>query len=184
MARAVSFGQDGSASVEGVRERYDSELANDLGNLLSRTTAMVARYRDGAVAKVEPDAPVDFDSLRKDVIARIDVFDVTGALDQIWDGVRRLNQYVTTEAPWQLAKDEANAERLDRVLYTLVDGLTSVAVLLHAFLPETAPRILAALRQGDSASLDRVRNGGADAADGIEAAEPLFPRIELPSAAA
>jgi methionyl-tRNA synthetase len=184
MARAVSFGQDGSASVEGVRERYDSELANDLGNLLSRTTAMIARYRDGTLAKVEPDTPVDFDSLRRDVIARIDVFDVTGALDQIWDAVRRLNQYVTTEAPWQLAKDDANAERLDRVLYTLVDGLTSVAVLLHAFLPETAPKILAAIRQGDDSSLDRVRKGSADAAEGIEPAEPLFPRIELPSAAA
>jgi len=184
IARAVSFGQDGSASVDGVRERYDSELANDLGNLLSRTTAMIARYRDGSVAKVQPDVPVDFDSLRRDVIDRIDVFDVTGALDQIWDGVRRLNQYVSAEAPWQLAKDEANAERLDRVLYTLVDGLTSVAVLLAAYLPESAPKILAALGQGEGTSLDRVRNGGADAVDGIEASEPLFPRIELPSAAA
>src|SRR3954447_4268044 len=184
IARAVSFGQDGSASVEGVRERYDSELANDLGNLLSRTTAMIARYRDGSVAKVQPDAPVDFESLRRDVSDRIDVFDVTGALDQIWDAVRRLNQYVTTEAPWQLAKDDANAERLDRVLYTLVDGLTSVSVLLAAYLPESAPKILAALGQGEDTSLDRVRNGGADAVDGIEASEPLFPRIELPSAAA
>src|SRR3954449_92406 len=184
IARAVSFGQDGSASVEGVRERYDSELANDLGNLLSRTTAMIARYRDGSLAKVQPDTPVDFESLRSDIIARIDVFDVTGALDQIWDAVRRLNQYVTTEEPWQLAKDDANAERLDRVLYTLVDGLTSVAMLLAAYLPESAPKILAALGQGEDISLDRVRNGGADAVDGIEASEPLFPRIELPSAAA
>jgi methionyl-tRNA synthetase len=184
IARAVSFGQDGSASVEGVRDRYDSELANDLGNLLSRTTAMIARYRDGKLAKVQPDTPVDFESLRRDVIDRIDVFDVTGALDQIWDAVRRLNQYVTAEAPWQLAKDDANAERLDRVLYTLVDGLTSVSVLLAAYLPESAPKILAALRQGDDISLDRVRKGGADAVEGIEASEPLFPRIELPSAAA
>jgi methionyl-tRNA synthetase len=145
---------------------------------------MIARYRDGTVAKVQPDVPVDFDSLRRDVIGRIDVFDVTGALDQIWDAVRRLNQYVSTEAPWQLAKDEANAERLDRVLYTLVDGLTSVAVLLAAFLPESAPKILAALGQGEDTSLDRVRNGGAAAVDEIEASEPLFPRIELPSAAA
>jgi len=184
IARAVSFGQDGSASVEGVRERYDSELANDLGNLLSRTTAMIARYRDGNLAKVQPDAPVDFESLRRDVSDRIDVFDVTGALDQIWDAVRRLNQYVTTEAPWQLAKDDANAERLDRVLYTLVDGLTSVSVLLAAYLPESAPKILAALGQGEDISLERVRNGGADAVQGIDASEPLFPRIELPSAAA
>src|SRR5205823_1515400 len=107
-----------------------------------------------------------------------------GALEAIWNAVRRLNQYVTAEAPWQLAKDEANAERLDAVLYTLADGLTSIAVALSAFLPETAPKILAALNQSDDLGWERVRNGGAAAVDGIEAAEPLFPRIELPSAAA
>jgi methionyl-tRNA synthetase len=184
MARAVSFGQDGSASIDGVRERYDNELANDLGNLLSRTTAMVARYRGGAVRRVDPDRPVDFDALRDDVAARLDVFDITGAIDGIWEAVRRLNQYVTAEAPWQLAKDEANARRLDTVLYTLVDGLTALAVALHAYLPETAPKILAALRQPEDPAWERVRNGGAEAVEGIEPAEPLFPRIELSAPAA
>jgi methionyl-tRNA synthetase len=185
MARAVSFGQDGSASVEGVRERYESELANDLGNLLSRTTAMVARYRNGRLKRVDATAaPVDFDALRRDVAARIDIFDVTGALDAIWDSVRRLNQYVTAEAPWQLAKDEANADRIDAVLYNLVDGLTATAVALWAFLPQTAPKILRALGQSEEPSWDRVRNGVAVEVDGIEPAEPLFPRIDLPAAAA
>ena len=184
IARAVSFGQDGSASVDGVRERYESELGNDLGNLLSRTTAMIARYRGGGLKRVEPDTPVDFDALRDDVAARIDVFDVTGALDVTWDAVRRLNQYVTAEAPWQLAKDEANAERLDRVLVTLVDGLTALAVALHAYLPQSSIKVLQVLRQPTGVAWDRVRNGGAVAADGIEPAEPLFPRIELPAATA
>jgi methionyl-tRNA synthetase len=184
MARAVSFGQDGSASIDGVKERYDNELANDLGNLLSRTTAMVARYRDGSVKQVEPDRPVDFDALRGDVAARLDVFDITGAIDVIWDAVRKLNQYVTTEAPWQLAKDDANADRLDRVLYTLVDGLTAIAVALHAYLPETTPKILAALGQPEDFAWSRVRSGGVASVGGIDASEPLFPRIELPSAAA
>jgi methionyl-tRNA synthetase len=184
IARAVSFGQDGSASVDGVRERYDTELANDLGNLLSRTTAMVARYRDGRLRRVTGDRPVDLDALRADVAARIDVFDVTGALEAIWDAVRRLNQYVTAEAPWQLAKDAANAEKLDAVLYTLVDGLTAIAVALHAYLPETSPKILAALRQPEEPSWDRVRNGGTVEVEGIEPAEPLFPRIDVPIAAA
>ena len=184
MARAVSFGQDGSASVTGVQERYDSELANDLGNLLSRTTAMIARYRGGRVNRVEAATPVDFGALGADVAARLDAFDITGALETIWDAVRRLNQYVTAEAPWQLAKDDANADKLDTVLYTLVDGLTAVAVALYAYLPETSPKILAALGQSEEAAWDRVRNGVAEAADGIAASEPLFPRIELPSAAA
>jgi methionyl-tRNA synthetase len=107
---------------------------------------------------------------------------VTGALDAIWDGVRGLNQYVTAEAPWQLAKDEANAVRLDGVLYNLVDGLTALAVALASFLPETAPRILTALQQSGDLSWDRVRNRVAEEVDGIVAAKPLFPRIELPPA--
>jgi methionyl-tRNA synthetase len=184
MARAVSFGQDGNASIDGIRERYDNELANDLGNLLSRTTAMVARYRGGALERVEPDRPVDFDALRAEVAARLDVFEITGALDLLWDAVRRLNQYVTAEAPWQLAKDEANADRLDTVLYTLVDGLTALAVALHAYLPETTPKILAALGQPDGTAWERVANGSAQPVEGIEPAEPLFPRIELPAPAA
>jgi methionyl-tRNA synthetase len=184
MARAVSFGQDGSASIDGIRERYDNELANDLGNLLSRTTAMIARYRGGVLRAVTPDQPVDFDALREDVARRLDGFDITGALDQIWEAVRRLNQYVTAEEPWRLAKDDANAQRLDAVLFTLADGLTALAVALAAYLPETAPRILAALRQPAELDWGRVKNGGARAAEGIEASEPLFPRIELSAPAA
>ncbi|HLX32480.1 MAG TPA: methionine--tRNA ligase [Gaiellaceae bacterium] len=181
MARAISFGQDGSASLDDIRQRYDSELANDLGNLLSRTTAMVARYRDGKVRKGEAEPTLDLDALGADVARLLAPpgFDVTRALDTVWDGVRALNQYVTAEAPWQLAKDEANAKRLDGVLYNLVDGLTALAVALAPFLPETAPRILAALNQDDDLSWERVRNGVAAEVDGVAAAEPLFPRIEL-----
>jgi methionyl-tRNA synthetase len=183
MARAISFGQDGSASIDGIRERYENELANDLGNLLSRTTAMVAQYRSGSLRRGDADPPLDFEALATDVAARLDRFDVTGALDAIWDGVRGLNQYVTAEAPWQLAKDEANAARLDGVLYNLVDGLTALAVALAAFLPETAPLILAALNQPAELAWERVRNGVAEEVDGIAAAKPLFPRIELPTPA-
>jgi methionyl-tRNA synthetase len=184
IARAVSFGQDGTASVDGVRERYDTELANDLGNLLSRTTAMISQFRDGSITRAASEPPVDFDALREDVAARFDVFDVTGALEVVWQAVRRLNHYVGAEAPWQLAKDEQQAEHLDAVLYNLVDGLTAVAVALSPFLPEAAPKILTALRQPVELAWDRVRSGTAIEVDGIEPAPPLFPRIEQPAAAA
>jgi methionyl-tRNA synthetase len=184
IARAVSFGQDGTASIEGIRDRYDNELANDLGNLLSRTTAMVARYRDGRLRRGDAPPAIDLDAIGVEAASRLDRFDVTGAIDVVWDGVRALNQYVTAEAPWQLAKDEANAARLDAVLYNLVDGLTGLSVALAPFLPESAPRILAALGQGDDLSWERVRTGVAADVAGIAAAEPLFPRIELPQAAA
>jgi methionyl-tRNA synthetase len=183
MARAISFGRDGSVSVDGIRERYENELANDLGNLLSRTTAMVAQYCDGRLRRGDAEPPLDLKALGADVGGRLDRFDVTGALDAAWDGVRALNQYVTAEAPWQLVKDEANAARVDGVLYNLIDGLTALAVALAPFLPATAPRILAALGQDGDLSWDRVRNGVAGEVDGIAAAEPLFPRIELPAPA-
>jgi methionyl-tRNA synthetase len=184
MARAISFGQDGSASIEGIRERYDNELANDLGNLLSRTTAMLAQYRDGSLRRGDAEPPLDLNALGADVAERMDRFDVTGALDAIWEGVRALNQYVTAEAPWQLAKDEANAARLDGVLYNLVDGLTALTVALAPFLPDAAPCILEALCQPGDLDWDRVRNGIAEEVDGIVAAKPLFPRIELSAPAA
>jgi methionyl-tRNA synthetase len=184
VARAVSFGQDGTASIDGIRERYENELANDLGNLLSRTTALIARSRDGKVRRGDAESGLDLRSLGEIVAERFDRFDVTGALDAIWSGVRALNQYITAEAPWQLAKDEANAARLDGILYELVDGLTALAVALAPFLPETAPRILAALGQDGDLFWGRVDNGVAAEVDGIVAAEPLFPRIELPQAAA
>ena len=184
MARAVSFGQDGTASFEGIRARYDNELANDLGNLLSRTTAMVARYRDGRLRRGDAAPAIDLDAIGNEAAARLERFDVTGALDTVWEGVRALNQYVTAEAPWQLAKDEANADRLDAVLYNLVDGLTGLTVALAPFLPESAPRILSALKQSGDLAWGRVRTGVAEEVDGIAAAEPLFPRIELPQAAA
>ena len=184
MARAVSFGQDGSASVAGVQDRYDTELANDLGNLLSRSTAMVARYRDGTLVRGAAEPALDLDELGREVAERFDRFDVTGALETVWQGVRRLNQYVGAEAPWQIAKDETRAAELDGVLYNLVDGLTGLAIALAPFLPDAAPKILAALRQPDDLSWERIRNGVAAPVDGIAAAEPLFPRIELPTAAA
>ncbi len=183
-ARAVSFGQDGTVSIESLHERYERELANDLGNLVSRTTAMIARYRSGGLKRTEGGAPFDADALRARLVERLDQFDLTGALEEIWQEVRHLNQYVETSAPWQLAKDEANADELDRVLYNLADGLSAVAIALSPYLPETAPKILEALRQPVDLALDRIGTGVADPAEGIEAASPLFPRVDQPTAAA
>jgi methionyl-tRNA synthetase len=180
--RAVSFGQDGSASVEGVGERYERELGNDLGNLLSRTTAMVAKYREGRIPTSEAQN-LGFDDLGERVASRLDGYDLSGALEEIWSYIRALNGYVTNEKPWELAKDEARRGDLDRVLFTLTDGLRVVAVALAAYLPETAPRILRALGQPEDVGWDRVAHGGTSGAQTIEPAAPLFPRIEIPSAA-
>ena len=183
--RAVQFGHDGSVSLDSVHERYERELGNDLGNLLSRTTAMVAKYRDGQI----PLAPGRGDAeaverLAAEVPRRLDDFDLTGGIELIWEFVRSLNKYVTDAKPWELAKDDANAAELDAVLYALVDGLRVAAIALHAYLPETTPRILAALGQPEQFAWDGVAAGTTAPADGIAPAEPLFPRIEAPAAAA
>ncbi len=183
-ARAVSFGQDGNVSLDTFQERYERELGNDLGNLLSRTTAMIARYRDGRLEATPGPGAIDADALREAIVERIDRFDITEALDEIWQAVRRLNRFVEQSAPWELAKDDANAGRLDHVLYDLADGLCSVAVAVSPYLPETAPRILAALRQPVDLELARIRRGAAEAVDGIEAAPPLFPRVDAQTTAA
>jgi methionyl-tRNA synthetase len=183
--RSVQFGQDGSVSIDTLHERYERELGNDLGNLLSRTTAMLAKYRDGRIPLAPgPADPAALERLASEVPRRLDDFDLTGALDVIWDSVRSLNKFVTDTKPWELAKDEANVEELDRVLYALGDGLRAVAVALHAYLPETTPQILRALAQPEDFDWSRLAVGQTVEGEGIEPAPPLFPRIEAPAAAA
>jgi len=184
-ARAVSFGQDGSASVDGLHERYERELANDLGNLLSRTTAMIARYSGGRLVRpAEGTSPVDAGRLAEETARLLDEYDITRALESIWQVVRDLNRYVEEQKPWELAKDDVRTGELGRVLYNLADGLVAVALTLAAYLPETAPRILKALRQPSDLSWSRIANGVAQATAGIEPAAPLFPRVERESAVA
>ncbi|HEY7004219.1 MAG TPA: methionine--tRNA ligase [Gaiellaceae bacterium] len=182
--RAASFGQDGSISVDGLHERYERELGNDLGNLLSRTTAMVARYRDGQLSVVAgtEELAAALDALPPKIAERLDRYDLTGALDDAWDVVRALNRHVELNAPWELAKDEENAADLDRVLYDLADGLRVLAIALAPYLPDTASQILAALGQEEDLSWDGARSGRTRAAEGIEPAEPLFPRVDAPAA--
>jgi len=145
--REVSFGHDGSVSAAGFAARYETELANELGNLASRTIAMVHRYRDGTVPDVELDAELaaEIDRAVTEVSARLDRADLSSALDAIWQRVRRLNRYVEEQAPWTLAKDPARAAELDRVLASLAEALRVVAVLLHPWMPESSGKLLEAL---------------------------------------
>ena len=99
-------------------------------------------------------------------------------LESIWDVVRELNRLVERAKPWELAKDDDKAAELDAVLYDLADGVRSVAIALHAYLPATAPAILSALGQSPDVAWEGVRAGGLAPAAGIEPAPPLFPRVE------
>jgi methionyl-tRNA synthetase len=159
-----------------VRARYEGELANELGNLASRTIAMITRYRDGALADVDLDPTIvaEFDGLVEQVRAFLDRAELTQALEAIWQRVRRLNRYVEEQAPWQLAKDEARAGDLDRVLRTLAEGLRSVNVLLSPWLPESSVKLLDALGTPDLALANAALDGGRVAR--VSPLEPLFPK--------
>jgi methionyl-tRNA synthetase len=176
LLRDVPFGQDGSVSTASFEQRYESELANDYGNLASRTLAMIVRYRDGVLVPAELDEGLarDFQGLEERTSELLDGVELTGALDEIWKRVRRLNRYVEEQAPWQLAKDPARSGELDRVLGTLAEGLRVVSVLLHPYLPHSTQRLLAALGAPDL-SLARA-SFGAGSVERVEALEPLFPK--------
>ena len=180
--REVNFGQDGSISTEGFERRYTSELANEYGNLASRTIAMIHRYRDGTVPDAE--APADLVAAFADapvrVIERFDVVELTAALEEIWSLVRRLNAFVQEEQPWQLSKDESQTNRLDAALYALAEGLRVVSLLLVPFMPDATDKLLTALGQGDR-SLETARFGSVGGGARIEELEPLFPRVEAPA---
>jgi methionyl-tRNA synthetase len=176
LLRDVPFGQDGSVSTASFEQRYETELANDYGNLASRTLAMIVRYRDGALDGGEPDGLLheDFAGLSERVAELLDRFELTNALDEIWQRVRRLNRYVEEQAPWQLAKDPARAEDLDRVLRTLAEGLRVVSVLLAPYLPEATTKLLAALGAPDLSFVGA--RFGAGEIRSVHKLEPLFPK--------
>ncbi|MCD6726544.1 MAG: methionine--tRNA ligase [Solirubrobacteraceae bacterium] len=176
LLRDVSFGQDGSVSAAAFEGRYERELANEYGNLASRTIAMIDRYRGGEAPQVRHDPALDedFDGLVEQISELLDRAEVTAALDQIWQRVRRLNRYVEERAPWKLAKDAAAAGELDVVLASLAEGLRVLTVLLQPWLPQTAQRLLAALGAPDHA-LEAARLG-ARRVGRVERLEPLFPK--------
>jgi methionyl-tRNA synthetase len=174
--RDVSFGQDGSVSTTQFEQRYESELANELGNLASRTTTMLASYRDGAVPDValDPVLVAAFAGVGDQVAALLDRAEITQALEAIWERVRRLNAYVAETEPWKLAKDPGRAADLDRALASMIEGVRVVAVLLAPYLPETVDKLQAALGAPDL-TYDGIEYGSRRL-EHVEKVAPLFPR--------
>jgi methionyl-tRNA synthetase len=177
LMRDVTFGGDGPVGMDAVRTRYESELANEYGNLASRTLAMIRRYRDGVVPDValDPELTREFDGLSDRVCALLDRADVTPALEQIWPLVRRSNRFVEERAPWQLAKDPGSAAELDTVLASLAEAIRALSVLLHAYMPASTDRLLAALSAPD-VQWSQAPFGAGSGGRRVQALEPLFPK--------
>ena len=175
--REVSFGQDGQISPAGFESRYETELADQYGNLANRVLSMIGRYRDGTVpdAEAEPELAGEFEGAPDRVRALLDEAEITQALEEIWKLVRRLNQYVEETRPWDLAKDESESDRLDQVLYNLGEGLRVTTLLLHPYMPQTTDRLLEALAEPSRELAELGSQGGARR---IERIPPLFPKLE------
>ena len=186
LLREVPFGADGVFTNEALISRINSDLANDLGNLLSRTSSMVGKYFGGKL----PEAQVagDFDDSLTElagetkalVEASMDAMQFSTALTDLWKFVSRTNKYIDETAPWVLAKDEGNAPRLGRVMYNLCEALRHISVMLAPFLPDTSDKIAAVLGLSDGQrtwqSLEKW--GGLCATAEIGKTEPIFPRID------
>jgi methionyl-tRNA synthetase len=175
--REVSFGQDGQISPAGFEARYETELANDYGNLANRTLSMIGRYRDGVVPEAEAEAELaeTFAGAPGRVRELLDGAELTQALGEIWKLVRRLNQYVEETRPWDLAKDESASARLDAVLYGLAEGLRVTTLLLHAFMPDSTGKLLDAIGEpGRELAELGSRPGGSK----VERIAPLFPKLD------
>ncbi len=194
--REISFGLDGTFSWEGMVARYNSDLANDLGNLASRVLSMVNRYLDGVVPA--PPEESELTRVEQDLVATqaealaameraIDELALHDALKAAWTFIRRTNAYVEEVAPWALARDELQRRRLEVVLYTLADALRLIALMISPITPVAARELWRRLGLAGSVE-DRTypsdaRWGLLPSEGKVEVGAPLFPRLEDSSAA-
>jgi methionyl-tRNA synthetase len=188
LLRDMVFGLDSGFSEEAFVQRINSDLANDLGNLVSRTMQMAVKYGNGQVPA--PTVIVDTDRILRETAARTVTeveacFENLGlhkALIAIWEFINVTNKYIVEREPWVLAKDPANHARLETILYNLLEALRITAVLITPFMPGSAAKIMEQLGIADPAgqNFQGLRNwGGLPAGSGLKRGESLFPRVEI-----
>jgi methionyl-tRNA synthetase len=184
VVRELDLGPDGNWTDAGFAARYNAELANGLGNLLNRALNMLNKYRAGVVPPAAQDLRAEAETAVAAARAHYEDFELQAALQAVWALITRANQYVDQTAPFKLAKDPAQAARLDEVLYTLVEVCRVAAVLLWPVLPDTATKIYGQLGLGGTPDTWTASAwGGLAPGHQAGAPAPLFPRRDLPAKA-
>jgi methionyl-tRNA synthetase len=184
VVRELDIGPDGNWTDAGFKARYSAELANGLGNLVNRSLSMLKRYRNGIVPACSWELAAETQKLIAETRARLEQNHLQGALLSIWALINRANQYVDQTAPFKLAKDPANAKRLDEVLYNLAEVCRILGILLWPFLPGTAVKIYGQLGlSGAPDKFSEAQWGGLHAGHVIGEPAALFPRKDEPKAA-
>ena len=186
LLREVPFGSDGVFTNEALINRINSDLANDLGNLVSRTSAMVQKYCGGILPADKEEGDFDSDLInlaaetKKNVENCMEKLEFSVALTELFKLVSRTNKYIDETAPWVLAKDETKKARLSAVMYNLCESLRIVSILLTPFMPSTAASISNMLSISDNSIWDSAGKWGLlKSGTVIKKCEPLFPRIDI-----
>ncbi|HTD86326.1 MAG TPA: methionine--tRNA ligase [Candidatus Binatia bacterium] len=180
VVRELDIGPDGNWTDTGFAARYHAELANGLGNLVNRSLSMLKRYRNGVVPVRSDELTPEIEKAIAATRANLTDYRLQGALQSIWTIVNRANQYVDQTAPFKIAKDPAQAKRLDEVLYNLAETCRILAILLWPFIPGTAGKIFSQLNlPGEPKTFADAKWGGLKAGHTIGETAPLFPRKEV-----
>ena len=177
VVRELAIGPDGNWTDEGFATRYGAELANGLGNLMNRSLSMLNRYREGVVPELNDELSAEAIAARDKLVKELKSSDLQEGLRTIWTYIARVNQYVDQTAPFKLAKDPEQAERLGEVLYNLVESCRLLAVWLQPYLPDTSRRIYEQLGlPTDTVNIAESGWGELAAGHKVNKPEPLFPR--------